>query len=222
MSSEPTPDNNIHVGHAAGHVNAVGRDNNGIIDNRTFHAPSRPIHQLHVEDRRTTFVTDRLMLVLNIIMAVTSVGSLVLAVVQAYPTIATDGFVRGLSRIGYLPSLWVAAAIMTGLLALWLSDRRAWLKRRTYGARPWFGRLPEGRLDPNGAKRLYLTRVRGTCAIDGAPMRLVSLPTRTVSFTRADGTRGEKPAHYRAHLNCTRAPGERGHVKRIDPSTSED
>lgn len=221
MSSASTPDNGIHVGRDAGHINAIGRDNNGIIDNRTFHAPSRPLHQLRVEGRRATFVTDRLMLVLNIFMAVTSVGSLGLAVAQAYPAIAADGFLRGLSRLGFQPPLWVAAALVAGLLAFWLSDRRAWLRRRTYGARPWLGRLPEGRRDPNGATRLYLTRVRGTCAIDGAPMRLVSLPTRTATFSRADGSSGEKPAGYRAHLICTRAPGEQGHVARVDPSSSQ-
>lgn len=218
MTPTPAPHNRIKVkGSTTGPVTSIGGDNNGVINLRTIIGmpEDEPGHTLHVEGRRPTFVTDRVMLALTMVMALTSLGSLAVAVIQAYPAITQYGF--GVpSVLGLVPGLLVFLGVVTGGVALLLMLAGAWLRRLVYGRLPFLNRLPEGRVDEHGRHRVYLTKVTGTCGVEGAPMRLAALPTKRVPVQRADGSWDVKRTGYRAHLVCTK--NGKDHVALIDPA----
>lgn len=94
------------------------------------------------------------------------------------------------------------------------------LRHSKYFPHAFFGVVPESR--PDGREhRLYLTRLRGVCAIEGAKMR----PRRRLVHSEDRPTRDggiQKVRNYELQMVCTRNPSDERHRGRIDLTDTEE
>lgn len=221
--SKPVPTaNHVTFGDNAENVTAVGGDNNGVINNYTTAVPTGvPPHRIYVEKRWATPITDQRILVLNLIMTVGSVTSIVLGVIQTVGSVNSNG----LDAItnGITPAYW---AIMIGTIALvvailgWVFWR--WLRSGTYNEHVLFGRVPEGRRDDRGHNRLYFTKLRGTCAIDGSEMIPQRVPTRWETRVMPDGSPKTRYYDYILQMSCRKlGRKDNRHRGKVDLSDTE-
>ncbi|MDR1449862.1 MAG: hypothetical protein LBI84_06645 [Propionibacteriaceae bacterium] len=211
--------NRIGFGGNVNNVTAVGGDNHGTINHITTTNPDdQPKHERHAEKRWATPITDRLMLILNVVMAICSVLSFTVGIVPLVEKLSQGG----VKSLGAVPqtAFWAATfgvILLTLALVGWVFRR--WLRTRTYADRVILGRVPEGRLDPRGRYRLNATKLRGICAIDGSKMRPARVPTGKTPIYMADGTIKTKPSGYELQMRCSRG-GQ--HSVKVDLSDTEE
>lgn len=218
----PSPSNRLRFGGHARAVVAVGGDNNGNITNITSFeaAPPGPRHEMHVERRRPSCISDRLALWLNIVMTLTGIGSLALAAWQAYPRV-TEGGIESLPLLPAQITALFSMAMAFLLAGLVVAVFRWWLRKRIYANWVVLGRVPEGRDDQHGRLRLHWTKLRGTCAIDGWPMVPARIASREDTLYMSDGSTRTKRGDFELRLVCTRAEHHKAHQCTIDPTSTE-
>jgi hypothetical protein len=207
-------------GGAGANVTAIGGDNNGTIIHSAAPAGDRLAHVFHPVDRWRTPVTSGLVLMLNLIMTVCSISSVVLGVIQTITLFKTNGLA---ATSGDVPvAVWF---ILGGVFFLVLSPSGwafwSWLKKHLYHERIIFGRVPESRADEKGRDRLFLTRLRGTCAIDGAEMRPRRRPAPHATRYESEIFKVPKYSHYELQLWCQRLRSDPAHRARVDLSEVE-
>lgn len=83
--------------------------------------------------------------------------------------------------------------------------------------------VPEGRRDERGRDRLFLTRLRGVCAIDVSEMMPYRVPTREDTIVMTDGSTKTRCSDYELQMRCSKLgrkdPRHRGKVDLSDTET---